>query len=94
MECRTTLPEPEIKAIEEIFETNRIGFEEIRQLLSQPQFNGKIQKEMSNGRFMHRIIKSILGTKSKKMMIKYYHVMLAAVDNPENFTCWKGYLNP
>lgn len=44
MEYRDTFPEDEIKVIEEIFETNRIGFEEIRQLLSQPQFNGKIQR--------------------------------------------------
>lgn len=44
---------------------------------------------MQNGRFMHKIMKGMMSIKSKKLMVKYYHVMLAAVKEPENFVKWK-----
>lgn len=33
---------------------------------------------MENGRFMHKIMKGMMSIRSKKLMVKYYHVMLAA----------------
>lgn len=44
---------------------------------------------MQNGRFMHKIMKGMMSIKSKKLMVKYYHVMLAAAKEPENFVKWK-----
>lgn len=34
---------------------------------------------MSSGRFLHKILRGMMGLKSKQLMIKYYHVMAAAV---------------
>jgi hypothetical protein len=31
----------------------------------------------------------MMGIKSKKLMIKYYHVMVLAVENPDTFIRWK-----
>jgi hypothetical protein len=44
---------------------------------------------MQNGKFMHKIMKGMMSIKSKKLMVKYYHVMLAAAENPSNFVKWK-----
>ena len=44
---------------------------------------------MHNGKFMHKIMKGMMSIKSKKLMVKYYHVMLAAVEDPKSFVKWK-----
>jgi hypothetical protein len=44
---------------------------------------------MSSGKFLHKILRGMMGIKSKKLMIKYYHVMVSAVENPERFIRWK-----
>ena len=44
---------------------------------------------MMNGKFMHKIMKGMMSIKSKKLMVKYYHVMIAAAQDPDNFVKWK-----
>jgi hypothetical protein len=44
---------------------------------------------MNSGQFLHKILRGMMGIKSKKLMIKYYHVMVSAVEEPVNFTRWK-----
>jgi hypothetical protein len=34
-------------------------------------------------------MKGMMSIKSKKLMVKYYHVMLAATRDPDNFVKWK-----
>jgi len=34
---------------------------------------------MDSGRFLNKILRGIMGVKSKKLMIKYYHVVASAV---------------
>ena len=44
---------------------------------------------MNNGKFIHKIQKAGMSVKSKKIMIKYLPIMMAAVENPDSFTQWK-----
>jgi hypothetical protein len=37
---------------------------------------------MKNGKFLNKIMKGMMGIRSKKLMIKYFHVMKAAVEDP------------
>jgi hypothetical protein len=75
--------------LEEAFTSSRVGFEDIAKILSIEWFREEIRKQMQNGKFMHKIMKGMMSIKSKKLMVKYYHVMLAAVENPSNFVKWK-----
>jgi hypothetical protein len=65
--------------IEQVFSPNRVGFEDIRKSLRNEWFNKGVKEQMRSGRFLHKILRGMMGVKSKKLMIKYYHVMLAAV---------------
>ena len=65
--------------IEDIFSDHQVGFEEIRKALSNRWFNEEIKWQMKNGKFLNRIMRGMMGIRSKKLMIKYYHVMIAAV---------------
>ena len=67
----------------------RVGFEDISRLLKNEWFNIEVNKQMDNGKFMHKIMKGMMSIKSKKLMVKYYHVMLAAAREPDNFVKWK-----
>lgn len=67
------------KQIEEIFEPNRVGFEDIRRALRNNWFNSGVKRQMNSGQFLHKILRGMMGIKSKKLMIKYYHVMVSAV---------------
>jgi hypothetical protein len=67
------------KFIDELFTPNRVGFEDIRKALSNRWFNLGVRKQMSTGQFLHKILRGMMGIKSKKLMIKYYHVMVSAV---------------
>lgn len=44
---------------------------------------------MNSGQFLHKILRGMMGIKSKKLMIKYYHVMVSAVEEPSSFIRWK-----
>jgi len=44
---------------------------------------------MNTGQFLHKILRGMMGIKSKKLMIKYYHVMASAVEDPHSFIRWK-----
>ena len=48
-----------------------------------------VRRQMNSGQFLHKILRGMMGIKSKKLMIKYYHVMVAAVEEPTSFTRWK-----
>lgn len=75
--------------IEASFTMSRVGFEDISRVLKNEWFNKEVERQMENGRFMHKIMKGMMSIKSKKLMVKYYHVMLAAVKDPDNFVKWK-----
>ena len=66
--------------IDTIFTPNRVGFEDIRKALSNKWFNNAVRKQMNSGQFLHKILRGMMGIKSKKLMIKYYHVMACAVE--------------
>ena len=68
---------------------SRVGFEDIARVLKNEWFSREVTKQMENGRFMHKIMKGMMSIKSKKLMVKYYHVMLAASKDPDNFVKWK-----
>ena len=65
--------------IDSIFTPNRVGFEDIRKALTNRWFNEGVRKQMNSGQFLHKILRGMMGIKSKKLMIKYYHVMVSAV---------------
>lgn len=44
---------------------------------------------MGSGQFLHKILRGMMGVKSKKLMIKYYHVMVSAAEDPSTFIRWK-----
>ncbi len=67
------------KFIDDIFTPNRVGFEDIRKTLMNKWFNEGIRRQMNSGQFLHKILRGMMGIKSKKLMIKYYHVMVSAV---------------
>lgn len=74
------LSQPEdSKFIDDIFTPNRVGFEDIRKTLSNKWFNEGVRRQMNSGQFLHKILRGMMGIKSKKLMIKYYHVMVSAV---------------
>ena len=75
--------------MEDAFTNSRVGFEDISALLKKQWFNEEVKKQMQNGKFMHKIMKGMMSIKSKKLMVKYYHVMYAAVEDPDNFVKWK-----
>ena len=75
--------------MEDAFTNARVGFDDISTLLKKPWFNAEVKKQMKDGKFMQKIMKGMMSIKSKKLMVKYYHVMYAAVENPENFVKWK-----
>ena len=75
------MPESE-KNLEEAFTNSRVGFDDISALLKLSWFNEEVKKQMKNGKFMHKIMKGMMSIKSKKLMVKYYHVMMAAVEEP------------
>lgn len=77
------------KDLENAFNNARVGFEDISELLKKEWFNNEVKKQMHNGKFMHKIMKGMMSIKSKKLMVKYYHVMLAAVEDPKSFVKWK-----
>ncbi len=77
------------KGIDSIFTPNRVGFEDIRKALSNKWFNEGVRRQMSSGQFLHKILRGMMGIKSKKLMIKYYHVMVSAVEEPSSFIRWK-----
>lgn len=77
------------QAIDLIFTPNRVGFEDIRRALNNKWFNAAVRRQMSSGQFLHKILRGMMGIKSKKLMIKYYHVMVSAVEEPNSFTRWK-----
>lgn len=80
---------PDATFIEEIFTPNRVGFEDIRKALSNNWFNEGVRRQMNCGQFLHKILRGMMGIKSKKLMIKYYHVMVSAVETPSSFIRWK-----
>jgi hypothetical protein len=91
---RDMLPPPEEEThnyttIDRIFTPNRVGFEDIRRALSNKWFNSAVRRQMNSGQFLHKILRGMMGIKSKKLMIKYYHVMVSAVEEPVSFTRWK-----
>ena len=65
--------------VDQIFTPNRVGFEDIRKALNNGWFNGGVRRQMNSGQFLHKILRGMMGIKSKKLMIKYYHVMVSAV---------------
>ena len=88
LEKISQVPE-DAKWIESSFTMARVGFEDIARVLKNGWFNREVEKQMENGKFMHKIMKGMMSIKSKKLMVKYYHVMLAAAKDPDNFVKWK-----
>ena len=75
--------------MDKILSESQVGFDELKKALMHDGFNKLMSRQMNNGKFLNKIMKGMMGIRSKKLMMKYFHIMMQAVDDPHSFACWK-----